>query len=106
VHRELGAQHPRRAPSRARARAASAPPAHQGVPDPAAFEGGEAETLAAFDRACEVLAHRVARLGALPLDALEGDPEALRRALEAIGRSLPEDGSDARAVEPPRGGGG
>jgi arsenate reductase len=61
--------------------------AHWGVEDPAAVTGDEATVAAAFRRACDVLAHRVRALLALPVAGLE--PPALRQELDRIGRSLP-----------------
>lgn len=61
--------------------------AHWGIEDPAAFEGGPAETRAEFERVYEALEHRVRRLVELPLGDLA--PEAVKRELEAIGKALP-----------------
>jgi arsenate reductase len=60
---------------------------HWGLPDPAAATGSEAERRAAFAGAYRVLEHRVRAFLELPLDELEGD--ALRRALDGVGRLLP-----------------
>jgi len=46
--------------------------AHWGVPDPALFHGGEAETAAAFDGVRDMLERRIAALTALPPAAFSG----------------------------------
>jgi protein-tyrosine-phosphatase len=75
--------------------------AHWGLPDPAACEGSEAERRAAFEDAYRVLEHRVHRLLDLPLASL--DREALGRALEAIGREIPEPSASLSRSRPPAG---
>lgn len=61
--------------------------AHWGVEDPAAVQGEEPRRRA-FARAAHCLLDRIRAFTRLPLEALEAP--ALRRALEAIGRSAPE----------------
>jgi len=61
--------------------------AHWGLPDPAQAGGSEAERLAAFREARDLLAWRVNRLLSLDLEGTE--PGELGRALGEIGRSGP-----------------
>ncbi|ADE16397.1 Protein-tyrosine phosphatase, low molecular weight [Nitrosococcus halophilus Nc 4] len=58
--------------------------AHWGVSDPAKFQGSEEETQAEFTRICNQLETRVQALVDLPVE--EMDREALRQALQEIGR--------------------
>lgn len=61
--------------------------AHWGLPDPADFEGPEAEQIALFREAGRVLAHRIGLFCNLPLDKLERlKTEQLTR---EIGESAP-----------------
>ncbi len=58
--------------------------AHWGVPDPAHFQGTQAEIEAEFDRVFTMLEKRVKAFLHLPLEQL--DKEELRQKLNAIGR--------------------
>ncbi|MBL8324225.1 MAG: arsenate reductase ArsC [Rubrivivax sp.] len=66
---------------------AGAPPVrvHWGYPDPSNAEGGEAGRQRAFELTRQALGYRMLQLLGLPLARLER--EALRSALEEIGRS-------------------
>ncbi|MCB1938546.1 MAG: metalloregulator ArsR/SmtB family transcription factor [Rhodocyclaceae bacterium] len=57
---------------------------HWGLPDPAAVEGSEALRRAAFVDTLQALRRRISLLLRLPLTG--GDPVALQRQLDAIGR--------------------
>ena len=57
-------------------------PAHWGCPDPSPTRGGAHETALAFRRTAELIADRLQRLLALPLEAME--PASLANALTAI----------------------
>lgn len=57
---------------------------HWGMPNPASVRGGPEEVAAAFERAFDVLARRLALLVALPVESL--DRASLNRRLEAIGQ--------------------
>lgn len=70
--------------------------AHWGVPDPAAFRGGPAETAAVFQDVFRMLANRIALLVNLPLSSL--DRLALQHHVEAIGK-MPRD-PQATALPP------
>jgi arsenate reductase len=59
--------------------------AHWGIPDPAAFEGPEAETALAFADAYRVLNNRITLFTSLPIASL--DKISLRRRLDKIGRT-------------------
>ena len=57
--------------------------AHWSLPDPAAFEGSEAEKRAAFADTLRALEHRMGLLASLPIDSL--DKTTLRKRLCSIG---------------------
>lgn len=57
--------------------------AHWGVPDPAHFQGTQAEIEAEFDRVFAMLKRRIEALVALPVEAFSG--EALQQKLNAMG---------------------
>jgi arsenate reductase (thioredoxin) len=57
---------------------------HWGVDDPAHATGTEAEIDAAFMRAYRTLRARIEAFLALPLDALQQDPPALKAAMDRI----------------------
>jgi protein-tyrosine-phosphatase len=59
--------------------------AHWGIPDPAAFQGSEAETALAFAEAYRVLNNRITLFTSLPITSL--DKISLRRRLDEIGRT-------------------
>ena len=61
--------------------------AHWGFQDPAAVEGTEAETRAAFARVCREIKTRLDIFQSLPLDKLE--KLALQRELDRIGTTAP-----------------
>lgn len=66
--------------------AAGAPvKAHWSYPDPSLAEGGEAGRRRAFELTRQAIGYRMLQLLALPLETMDRD--ALRAALEAIGRS-------------------
>ncbi|MFM2329029.1 MAG: hypothetical protein RLZZ494_1132 [Pseudomonadota bacterium] len=58
---------------------------HWGYPDPSNAEGGDAGKRRAFELTRQAIGYRMGQLLALPLERLS--PDALRVALEAIGRS-------------------
>jgi arsenate reductase len=58
---------------------------HWGYPDPSQAEGGDEARLQAFELTRQALGYRMLQLLALPLETL--DREALRAALDEIGRS-------------------
>jgi protein-tyrosine-phosphatase len=62
--------------------------AHWGVPDPAAFIGGEAETAVAFADAYRMLGNRIDLFVNLPIRSL--DKLSLQKRLEQIGKSEAE----------------
>ncbi len=62
--------------------------AHWGFPDPAAFEGGQAETAAFFAEVYGQIARRVSIFVGPPFDAL--DRLSLKRRLDELGRNLPQ----------------
>ena len=62
--------------------------AHWGFPDPAAFEGGQAETAAFFAEVYGEIERRVSIFVGLPFDAL--DRLSLKRRLDELGRNLPQ----------------
>jgi len=62
--------------------------AHWGVPDPAAFEGGEAETRAVFADVFRMLNTRIDIFLSLPIASL--DRIVLQRRLEEIGHTAPQ----------------
>jgi protein-tyrosine-phosphatase len=59
--------------------------AHWGIPDPAAFQGSEAEMALAFAEAYRVLNNRITLFTSLPIASL--DKISLRRRLDEIGRT-------------------
>ena len=59
--------------------------AHWGFPDPAAFQGGEAETQAVFADVYRQIERRIGAFVNLPVAAL--DRLALKRKLDELGRS-------------------
>jgi arsenate reductase len=59
--------------------------AHWGVEDPAAFEGTDQETLAAFRRICGYLENRIKIFSMLPLDKL--DKMKIKEEIDTIGLS-------------------
>jgi len=59
--------------------------AHWGLPDPAAFEGGEAETAVVFADTYRMLANRIGLFVNLPLRAL--DKLSLQKRLDEIGQT-------------------
>jgi protein-tyrosine-phosphatase len=61
--------------------------AHWGIPDPAAVEGSDSERRAAFRATYQALQARIEHFIALPLASLE--PQALKAALQEIGRTAP-----------------
>lgn len=61
--------------------------AHWSFPDPAAVEGTEAETRAAFAKACREIKMRLDIFQSLPLEKLE--KLALKRELDRIGTTVP-----------------
>jgi protein-tyrosine-phosphatase len=61
--------------------------AHWGIPDPAAVEGNAGERRRAFRDAYRALEARIVRFVALPFASLE--PQALKTALQEIGRTAP-----------------
>lgn len=66
--------------------------AHWGTEDPAAVTSSEEAGLAAFRRALRILQHRVLQFVDLPVESMAD--EELKRALAAIGASLPEDAGE------------
>ncbi|MFV0384883.1 metalloregulator ArsR/SmtB family transcription factor [Paracoccus sp. (in: a-proteobacteria)] len=60
--------------------------AHWGIPDPAAVGGNEAEQAAAFNRAHQMLATRLAAFTSLPLESLERS--ALKVQMDEIGNDM------------------
>jgi arsenate reductase (thioredoxin) len=58
--------------------------AHWGVPDPAAFDGAEAEQRKAFRTAYLALENRIKIFVALPIDRL--DRLAIKRKVDELGR--------------------
>lgn len=62
--------------------------AHWGFPDPAAFQGGEAETRAVFAEVYGLIERRISILVSLPFEALDGS--GLQRRLDELGRPLTE----------------
>jgi arsenate reductase len=62
--------------------------AHWGVPDPAAVEGSESATWAAFRAAFQALENRIRIFTSLPIGSL--DRIRLQESLNAIGRASPE----------------
>ena len=62
--------------------------AHWGLPDPAAFEGGEAETAVVFADTYRMLSNRIGLFVNLPLTSL--DKLSLQRRLDAIGKTADE----------------
>jgi protein-tyrosine-phosphatase len=67
---------------------------HWGMPDPAAVAGTDAERRAAFEEAARVLAERLARLAALPLE--EMDPPDVTVQVEACASGS----ASPRSLEP------
>lgn len=61
--------------------------AHWGLPDPAAFEGNEAEKHLAFADAFRMLNNRISIFTALPLKSI--DKLSLQRQLDEIGHAVP-----------------
>ncbi len=61
--------------------------AHWGLPDPAAFEGNEAEKHLAFTDALRMLSNRISIFTALPLKSI--DRLSLQRRLDEIGHTVP-----------------
>ncbi len=61
--------------------------AHWGLPDPAAFEGNEAEKHLAFTDAFRMLSNRISIFTALPLKSI--DKLSLQRRLDEIGHAVP-----------------
>ncbi len=61
--------------------------AHWGVDDPAKATGSEEQIQASFDTAYRILRDRIEQFLALPLEALWGDPPALRAELLRIAES-------------------
>jgi arsenate reductase len=61
------------------------PPAHWGMPDPAAVDRSEGEQRAAFERAFRLLSARIRLFTRLPLDTL--DAASLAARLHAIGET-------------------
>ena len=62
--------------------------AHWGFPDPAAFEGSQAETEAFFAEVYGQIERRIAIFVNLPFDALER--LSVKRRLDELGRNLPQ----------------
>jgi arsenate reductase len=62
--------------------------AHWGLPDPAAFEGGDAETAVVFADAYRMLNNRIGLFLNLPIRSL--DRLSLQKRLDQIGRSVGE----------------
>jgi len=62
--------------------------AHWGIPDPAAFQGTEAEKRLAFADAYRMLRNRISVFVNLPIESL--DRLTLKKRLEEIGRKEPE----------------
>ena len=62
---------------------------HWGVDDPAHATGTDAETDAAFMSAYQILRTRIDAFLALPLDALQHDPQKLKAELDRIGTLMP-----------------
>lgn len=62
--------------------------AHWGLPDPAAFVGGEAETAVAFADAYRMLSYRIGLFVDLPLASL--DRMSLQNRLDEIGKAIME----------------
>lgn len=60
--------------------------AHWGIPDPAAFDGTEAEKRAMFAETMRYLTNRISVFVNLPIRSL--DKLALQRRLDEIGRSM------------------
>jgi arsenate reductase len=58
---------------------------HWGYPDPSHADGGDAGKRRAFELTRQAIGYRMLQLLALPLDSV--DPQALRAALDDIGRS-------------------
>lgn len=63
--------------------------AHWGVDDPAHATGTDAEIDAAFLSAYRILRARIEAFLALPLDALQHDPQKLKAELDRIGTLMP-----------------
>lgn len=59
--------------------------AHWGLPDPAAFQGSQADALAQFRRTYDELRSRIARFTDLPIDTL--DRMSLQKRLDEIGQT-------------------
>ncbi|WP_341863987.1 helix-turn-helix domain-containing protein [Gymnodinialimonas sp. 57CJ19] len=59
--------------------------AHWGLPDPVAASGSDAEKARAFQKAFDVLEHRIRGFAALPLASM--DSLAVQRAVDALGQS-------------------
>ena len=62
--------------------------AHWGLPDPAAVEGNEAERMAAFHQAYDILEARIRYFLSLPIETLGS--EELKRNLRAAGSVQPQ----------------
>jgi arsenate reductase len=62
--------------------------AHWGMPDPAAFEGSEAETAVAFADTYRMLANRINLFVNLPMSGL--DRLSLQKRLDQIGKAVSE----------------
>jgi len=62
--------------------------AHWGIPDPAAFEGSEAEMALAFADAYRVLNNRIGLFASLPIASL--DRLSLKRRMDEIGQAAEE----------------
>lgn len=63
--------------------------AHWGVSDPAHASGTDAEIDAAFMSAYRILRARIEAFSALPLDALQHDPQKLKAELDRLGALMP-----------------
>lgn len=62
---------------------------HWGVQDPAHASGSDAEIDAAFRAAYRILRARIEAFLALPLDALQHEPQKLKAELDRIGTLMP-----------------
>ena len=62
---------------------------HWGVEDPAHASGTDAEIDAAFMSAYRILRTRIEAFLALPLDALQAEPQQLKSELDRVGTLLP-----------------
>jgi arsenate reductase len=62
---------------------------HWGVEDPAHFRGTDAEIDAAFMSAYCILRTRIEAFLALPLDALQAEPQRLKAELDRVGTLMP-----------------